>query len=52
MFQFSDNAEALGAKIESVEEKITLCDVIFQDLLAVQRILKVHYAADDDMMCF
>lgn len=43
MFQSPDDAEALGATIMSVEEKMALCDVIFQDLLVVQRILKVSY---------
>lgn len=28
----------------SIEEKIALCDVVFQDLLAVQRIVKVNDA--------
>lgn len=44
MFQFPDNAEALGAMIASIEERIALCDVVVQDLLAVQRIVEVNYA--------
>ncbi|MCJ8728514.1 hypothetical protein PDJAM_G00005250 [Pangasius djambal] len=38
--QFPDSAEALGTMMESIEERLALCDVVFQDLLAVQRILK------------
>ncbi|GAA6103018.1 uncharacterized [Tachysurus ichikawai] len=38
--QFSDDAEALGVMVLSVEDKVALIDVIFQDLLAVQSIIK------------
>lgn len=44
VFQFSDDAEALGVMVLSVEDKVALIDVIFQDLLAVQSIIKVNYA--------
>lgn len=44
MFQLPDDAEALDAKIASIEEKIALCDMVFQDLLSLQRIVKVNHA--------
>ncbi|KAK2854756.1 hypothetical protein Q7C36_006625 [Tachysurus vachellii] len=36
--QFSDDAE--GVMVLSVEDKVALIDVIFQDLIAVQSIIK------------
>ncbi len=35
-----DNAEALSEMMTSIEEKMALCDMVLQDLLAVQRIVK------------
>lgn len=42
MLQVPDDAKALDVMITSLEEEIALCNVVFQDLLAVQKIVKVQ----------